>query len=277
GRPHLPRARGGGGPPLAAPGPDLPHHRGRVPLRRRRSRRRDRGARGGHGATAHLGDGAVPLVRPAALDGGPPRDRGGVGPPDRTGPGRRHGRRAGDLHRQRRARLAPARRPRGLGGPPRGAAPGLVPATAGPPRPRGHDHEPDRAADGIGPCHVRPRRHPGRRPGRPVGADRGPRVRGGRTRDPRRLGAVRHRPGARSAGGRQQPRQHPAGDPPRGHGVGAARHPHPRDRERLRTRLGAPVGGGRHPAGDRQPVGDRAVLGRGQAPPGRGGRQGAPL
>ena len=87
----------------------------------------------------------------------------------------------------------------------------------------------------------------------------GPRDVGGVARHPRRLRALRHRPGAGPVRRRQQPRQHAAGVHARAHRVGAPRHPRPRHRPRLRPRSCAPVGRGRHAARHREPVVRRAA------------------
>ena len=187
--------------------------RARRAVRRLRARRVRRGARAGHRPAARVGDRPVPLLRPAAA----------VMDIAITEVVRGH-------------QISQARASRTVDGdeiltvnaalgdrdipfegewadpPGRAAARGL-PAAPDPGPPRGHDHGPHRDAArrrrATSTSSTAPRatgrsalwvRLPGR--ARDVG---------GRARDPRRLRAVRHRPGARPPRRRQQPRQHAAG------------------------------------------------------------------
>ena len=77
-----------------------------VPLRRVRSGRRHRRARGQLGSPGRVGHRAVPLLRQAAGDHGHRRDHRRRGPPGHPGPGGRPRRRPGDPHGQRGPRAA---------------------------------------------------------------------------------------------------------------------------------------------------------------------------
>jgi hypothetical protein len=211
----------------------------------------------------HLGDRAIPVVRPAAGGARARRDGGRARSSDLPGARQRARGRHGDPDGPRRPRSAPAFSGRAVGGAARRPASARLPAPTADGSARGHDQQPPRRqarerarALGIpGSARLRKRSTVDSAPG-------APRHVGGRARDHRRLRTVRHRPGARQTRRWQQPRQHVARRAPRPDRVGPRRRARARGRRRFRPRPRTPLGRGWHVARHRESVGNRTRLAR---------------